>query len=479
MAAKQMKQIEALKPDGDGVQEEAIRRLRGRIGWVLGMRTVVRWTLLAFLTYGTLLLVLRLVFQVSASSMMWGVLLLLPLGAAAFVRGWLERPPMAELSALMDSHNHYGGLLMAGREVSIQDWRSGLSPVKRLPVEWKNRQILTQYPLAVLYLVMTLWLPDQLIAPGKSQPLEIGQLVKEISSQIEALEQEKIVEQSKATEIQEKLNRLKEEAQGGDPAKTWEALDHLRQSASESAQKAAEESLAKLESLAQAETLAAALALTSPSNLNNQVSIQAMQEMGQLLQNASLEEQAMDGGIPPELLAALKTNGLSADQLGQLMQSIQSLKGQLGQVLTNLADLKMIDGKMLGKCAGAGRIGDTNALAAFLSSCDSTNGLNNLLISYGRGGRDRGRGDAPMTWSEGTDEEDAQFKEQVLPRSGGSGQDAQLVGISRATPQLTDAREAIESGALSQAVRGGGAAHAQRILPRHRESVRTFFERQE
>jgi len=40
-------------------------------------------------------------------------------------------------------------------------------------------------------------------------------------------------------------------------------LDHLRQSASESAQKAAEEALSKLETLSQAETLATSLAMVS------------------------------------------------------------------------------------------------------------------------------------------------------------------------------------------------------------------------
>jgi hypothetical protein len=333
--------------------------------------------------------------------------------------------------------------------------------------------------IATLYVATVLLLPDRYTMFRGQKTLEVGRWVEELSAQLETLEQEKILESSQTAEIQEKLAQLKDESSGADPAKTWEALDHLQKTASDSAQRSAEEALARLETLNQAETLAAALALASPSNLNEQVSSQVMRELGALLQNAKIEDGVLAGTIPPELLAALKTNGLSGNQLGQLLQTINSSKGRLGESLTNLANLKLIDAQLLAKCLGACQGGDSNALASFLAECSGTNGWLELRMSYGRGGRDRGRGDAPMTWSEGTSEDDAQFKEQVLPRlSAAPNQEAQLVGVSRAAPQVADARQQAGSGALQTAARGGGAGQSQVLLPRHRDAVQNFFKRE-
>jgi hypothetical protein len=221
------------------------------------------------------------------------------------------------------------------------------------------------------------------------------------------------------------------------------------------------------------------LSMAASSNLNEQVTAQAMKELGAMLQNARLEEGASRGSIPPDLLAALSQNNLSPEQLNQLLQAIHSGKGRIGQALTNLADLKLIDATLLGKCAGACQGGNTNGLAAFLSECDSTNAVVGLQVSYGRGGRDRGRGDAPMTWSEGTSEDDARFKEQVLPRTAlPDPQSAPLVVISRSAPQLTDARETTEAGALNPSARGGGSAQSQAVLPRHQPAVTRYFKRE-
>jgi hypothetical protein len=82
-----------------------------------------------------------------------------------------------------------------------------------------------------------------------------------------------------------------------------------------------------------------------------------------------------------------------------------------------------------------------------------------------------------MTWSDGTSEQDQKFKEHALPPANHlSG--AQLVGISKTAPKLNDAAVADTPGALAAANAGGGSAHAQSILPEHRQAVQNYFKRE-
>ena len=95
----------------------------------------------------------------------------------------------------------------------------------------------------------------------------------------------------------------------------------------------------------------------------------------------------------------------------------------------------------------------------------------------GKGGVDRGRGDAAMTWTDGSSEKDARFKEKVLPPSSVAGlNDSQLVGLSASAP-TADTSGVAAHGALNSAASGGGSAYTQTILPRHRGAVRRYFDR--
>jgi hypothetical protein len=95
----------------------------------------------------------------------------------------------------------------------------------------------------------------------------------------------------------------------------------------------------------------------------------------------------------------------------------------------------------------------------------------------GKGGVDRGRGDAAMTWADGSSEKDARFKEKILPPSSVAGlNDSQLVGLSASAP-TADTSGVAAHGALNSAASGGGSAYTQTILPRHRGAVKRYFDR--
>ena len=94
----------------------------------------------------------------------------------------------------------------------------------------------------------------------------------------------------------------------------------------------------------------------------------------------------------------------------------------------------------------------------------------------GNGGRGGGRSSPPIAWTDGTSEEGAKYKEQVLPPSDLKQlRDSQIIGVHRADPKA-DAKSS-QAGALRGANAGGGAANAAIVLPQHRGAVERFFDR--
>src|SRR5690606_12719944 len=114
--------------------------------------------------------------------------------------------------------------------------------------------------------------------------------VGELRAEVETLRQEKILEPESADEMQKQLDQLRAEASATDPNKTWEALDHLKQSNSDLARQVAEEIIAKTRTLTEAETLASALQMAMEAGMDSDAATRAAQELASMLESARLEE---------------------------------------------------------------------------------------------------------------------------------------------------------------------------------------------
>ena len=82
-----------------------------------------------------------------------------------------------------------------------------------------------------------------------------------------------------------------------------------------------------------------------------------------------------------------------------------------------------------------------------------------------------------MDWDNNTSEDNQKFQAHALPPSTHL-DDSQMVGISKAAPQLSENDVSAQHGALDGAAASGGSAHTQVILPEHREVVQNFFKRE-
>jgi hypothetical protein len=299
-----------------------------------------------------------------------------------------------------------------------------------------------------------------------------------LRAEVDTLAQEKILPDQKADDLLKQLSQLQKDASGYDPNKTWEALDHIKQSNSDLASQAAEEAEKKTEAMTEAETLAKAMEQAAQNGMEPATASQAAQDLASLLSAAKLEDGIINGSIPPELLKGL--DGLNQEQMEKLAKVLELNKTAMSMTMSNLANLKMIDPAALAKLQNASHTPDFAALAAYLSQCQGGKCDSEALFSWlrkrGRGGPGGGGPEAPMDWDNNTSEDNLKFQAHALAPSSHL-EDAQLVGVSKAAPQLSANDVAVEHGALAQATAGGGSAHAQVVLPEQRQAVQNFFKR--
>jgi hypothetical protein len=191
------------------------------------------------------------------------------------------------------------------------------------------------------------------------------------------------------------------------------------------------------------------------------------------------ENQMLASGLSPETQEALKSGALKPEHLKDISKALSRNKSAMNQKLSKLARSGMINPNSLKSAQGAAR--DNSGLARFLKENAEKMSVEDAVGEWctGKGGVDRGRGDAAMTWTDGSSEKDAKFKEKVLPPAIVAGlNDSQMVGLSASAPTVDQGGIAAH-GALNGAATGGGSAYTQTVLPRHKGAVKRYFERQQ
>jgi len=208
--------------------------------------------------------------------------------------------------------------------------------------------------------------------------------------------------------------------------------------------------------------------------MDPQVLAAAAKELAAPTDKAASENKALAGRLPGELGQACSAGQLTPEQMRQLAKLLGECSGRDLGTLQRLCQARLIDTAMLSRCRGSCQ-GDPNALAACLCAAraeDCSSGL------PGRGGVNRGRGEAAMTWSEGTSANDVEFKETPLsPGDIDSLKESALAGVSAASPEGATPGGESTGGALDTSAAGPGSAHRHTILPQHRRAVQRYFER--
>jgi len=462
---------------------KALQSFARDLQWLLALRLSVQLATVWFFIWGVVVLALRIFGTQNTFWLAFGLAGILPLVIFSLWQAHRQKPAFDKLRANYDRLNACGGVIMSQESADMGAWLEQLPAAAVPKFQWHSGRPILLLAVSALFAATALLLPERLTHLSSHRPLEIGQIVEQLKAEVQTLAQEKIVDDKKSEDMQKQLAQLEKDASGYDPNKTWEALDHIKQANSDAAKQAAEEATKKTEDLTQAETLAKAMeaAAESEAGMSPETASQAAQDLASMLDAAKLEEGVLNGKIPPELLANLSgLNGLNKEQMEKLVKALEMNKGTLSMTMSNLANLKMIDPAALAKCNGAGKKQDFDGLALYLSQCKGGNCDSEILFSWlrkrGRGGPGGGGPEAPMDWDNNTSEDNQKFQEHALPPSSHLS-DAQTVGVSKSAPQLAGNDVAEQHGALDNTLASGGSAHAQVILPEHRQAVQKFFKR--
>ena len=460
----------------------ALQSFARDVQWLLALRLGVQLATVWFFVWGVVVLALRIFGAQNTFWLAFGLVGIFPLLIYAGWSARRQRPAFAKLRANYDRLNTCGGVVMAQEAGDMGAWLAQLPEAVVPKLHWRSGRAMLLLCVAALFAATALLLPERLAHLGSKHALEIGQIVEQLQAEVKLLAKEKILPDKKSDDLQKQLSELQKDSSGYDPSKTWEALDHIKQANSDAAKQAAEEAVKKTETLTQAETLAQAMQQATENGMESATASQAAQDLASMLNAAKLEEGIFNGQIPPELLAGL--SGLDKAQMEALAKALELNKGALSLTMSNLANLKMIDAATLAKMQAAESKSKSNCegLALYLSQCKGGKCDSDILFSWlmkrGRGGPGGGGPEAPMDWDNDTSEANLKFQPHALPPSAHLS-DAQMVGVSKAAPELAKNDVAVEHGALDGTLASGGSAHAQAILPAHRQAVQKFFKRDE
>lgn len=465
------------------VHESSVRRFLHKLRGILFLRRFTFLLAIYGFLWGTCVLVMRAGWDMDRLLLLWGLAGVPVLAAASVANAFRRSPEPEAIRALLDERNLAGGMLMASGEVEVGAWKSGIAEPRLPGLSWRWGKSGLVLAASTGFVALAFLTPKALAGFEAAHPLEVSREVEELAGQIELLKEEHILNEEKAKELEQKLGDLKEEAAGKDPGKTWEALDHLKNVTSQEANEAAEEALKDVQEMSKVETLAEAMARDA-GELTAEQRAEAMKELAAMAEAAAKECEGLGEELPKELAEALEKCSLTPEQMKELAEILKECQGNLSERLSKLAEAGLIDGEVVRLCeeASEGEPGEAGDLAAYLSENGGDMSMGEMLDSYldgqpGRGGVTRGRGDAPMTWSGGTSQEDVRFKKEVLPPAGVADlKKSELAEVSTGTPK-TDETEVSTGGALGGVAASGGSARTRVILPTHRGTVKRYFDR--
>ena len=435
----------------------ALRRFARRLSLGVFLDVWPTYAAVGIAGAGLAALTCRLLFPEVSAYLPW--LWLTPV--AAMLPAWLVCRRRAytfdQLVALADSLSGGDGLLLATVERPGSEWTTsaGLERVASTPLPelrpWRRLSIVV---LSAGFLAIALLLPQR-YGRGAASTLLATHIADDVAASVAALKASQILTPVEEKTLDEEIERLRKGAASRMDESSWEAADAMKE-------RLAADLAAKRDAVAWAqESLArygAAASAGAGANGQRPNAAAAADELSRALER--LARSGMLEGAPGELgdlaagRAALPTDAASLARLrASLGKYLASRRGELARVAGELAGGRF-DPEEFPLAAAEGPDGDGHP---------------------GRGGLNRGRGDAPLTWGDETKPFD-RFKAQALPPGAARGPDdwapvVELPGAPQSSPQSSTP----SSGRAYDAT-AGQEAWRRSLAPRHQRAVRTYFD---
>ena len=427
-----------------------IRRLSRRLALGLFLDTWPAWAAGALLAAGCVALVCKLFVPTASTSLPW----LLAAPVLAVAPAWLLSARRSyrsgDVLALADALTGGDGLLLTLSERPADEWGHGAQVMRAAHLAlprlrpWRRLAIVAP---AFAFLVIALLLPQRVRASDSSAIAD--EIVAGLSASLAQLQSHDLVTPEEEKKLEEEIERVRKAAQQRMDASAWEAADAVKEKLT--ARAAAKQDAAKW-----AQEALAAYAAAVADGLDAKDVAGPRAELSRALE--ALAKSGMLAGAPADLQKMLGAGSKLPADAATLSQLAASLGDYLGDLQAILGELRSGDGM-------PARFDP----ADFAVPSDSGGGG-----LPGRGGLNRGRADAELTWGEETLPAD-RFKPQALPPGFIRSPDdwAPIVNMPGAPSVAPET-----NGRSAPRVYGddaGQAAWRRTLAPRHQSAVKKYF----
>jgi hypothetical protein len=436
-----------LGPDLGGLR----RRLR--IGLFLDIWPP--WAIASLLLAGTIAVICRMFFARAAPFLPWLWLAPIVTAIPVLVTCWRRRYRPAQIVALADSLGGGQGLLLTLFETNNDAGWARSPLVERastfaLP-RFELRRKVAALMSAAAFLAVGLLLPQRVDRTEASAVLA-EQIAANLTAAVVELKQQALITPEEEQRLEEEIERVRRGAEDRVDAAAWEASDAVRErmvaslSEKQAAVNWAQESLARYAAAASADGAGSSSAEAQAAELSK--------ALEKLAQNGLL------AGAPAELRGLLKGGKLPTDPA-----ALRNLSASLAKYL---GDANQRFGQLAGLGQEFGRFDPAEFPLGTESGADGDG-------QPGRGGVNRGRADAALTFGKETAAFD-RFKSQPLPPGAARSPDdwAPVVTLPGA-PQEGPVQSG-SSAARQYSSGSGQGAWRRSLAPRHQSAVKKYFD---
>jgi len=445
--------------------ESWIARHRRRLSLGLFLATLTDALAVFLLVFGTAILVVKLARPDWWPHILWVVCGALPIAFWAWRRSVRNAFSRSEAVALLDSRLGAGGLLMTVSETHDGQWVERLSSLEK---DWRS----SLPRLRPVRTARRLWLPIIFAAGCCFVPLReartetvrvnvVGtQVADSLTETLKVLKENEVLERKEAEELKDAIQKLADETKDAPLThESWEVVDALR----------------------------------DKMRVRTEDSLMSVSKAHDALESLSADASKPDGAMTAErreqlenevqeTLRKISKSGKFGTASPELQKKLQQLMkdGKLGipkdaaareKMLSDLKQYLDAEAKKLGKCRGKCK-GENEGEGEDYNNDDSESKDG----KPGRGGANRGRGDAKLTWGDESEENGTKFKEVVLPPGTPDRPNKEVISQSASTPEVKPATSASRGALRAAGPETGRETWNRTLRPRHRAVVRNYFD---
>ncbi|MDR0706226.1 MAG: hypothetical protein LBF88_14730 [Planctomycetaceae bacterium] len=508
---------------------QILSTFRRRLFGLLFLKKIITFTAVFLFLWGMVILTLRVGgwYEPNFVSFSLTAYAVVPLSAWLTARKLL--PDTRKLGAILDRDNQIGGLMMSSFDKELGDWNIFMKTINIPKIYWKSPQTIGLILLAFCFAIISLLLPVSAFSVPVRNRLNVEDQVRRLTSQLNVLEEENILEVEEVETRKLDLERIQNNADGLGPVKTFDALDHIENRMNQKVAEAVEnaqrttETLAETEALSQqvqkisseldestAKSLMEGLAhsleemLAQNSELAKDLKEALEKQMSETKQNQNENkdknenEQKKEKAMMKSLKKMMNENNLqnlTPEMLQQLCEAMKQCQGNGERRCESLQNAGFpIDQDILKKLSEARKIDREEAermLSDLWANCDGCDGECPGLGECNQSSRsprytkkqnwatDPNAEPGDTRFTKDADEEGAEFKATFLPLSDLEAfRNSQKIGASISSPEFNPNSETENNGgAITKTDGGNGTAHNRTIYPQHRGTVERFFKR--